>query len=73
MTANAIESESRSVDDSPGQTLSHYYCCVRDVALCGTDIAGHADAPDIPEDIIVELCVVCREVKTCALCGTALE
>lgn len=72
----ATSTEPLPVDTDTGDGedgLSHCYCeCDEDIALCGTDVSGHAfdDAID-SEDL---LCVVCVELefKTCSRCGSCV-
>lgn len=58
------------VDDK--DELTHYYCCDRNVALCGADISALPEVLDLDAgQVEAMLCRVCDLLTICSLCGDA--
>lgn len=62
-----VEPESTGgAGDSDG--LSHLYCCDKNVGLCGKDLSSYVDDLGMTSSE-PDICVVCRYISLCTLCG----
>lgn len=54
------------------EDLSHMYCCDPDVGLCSTDLHDYDfdSAVDVDDP---DMCLVCRELTRCPVCGTPFD
>lgn len=48
--------------------LSHFWCCREELGMCGADLRGLKEDPDLDE-AHPDMCVVCAGLTRCLICG----